>query len=709
MEKACPMKISLPGNQRGFAAVLLILLAGLGITAAVLSTSYFVRGTQEQHLATHTATQAQLRAWNAVEVIRQYFSTLNATAASNLPSGPLSISGLPGVTATVHSNSTSAAGQRITINVAGSGAGATALIQVVYNVPTTSASPNTINSPNAINIRKNLDLTGSISVVSTTSNANFNVEGTVTLSGSVEGINKLCATDNVSISSSVSVTTVCTNGNLTLSGSASVTDAKVVGDVLLNGGSTSIGTILSNGNVTLNGGSSHATAVATTGNVTVTGNGRADSITAEGDINWSGSNTAQSISANGDVIYAGGNSSTDINTLGDVTLKDNGNVNNINTKGNTTINSGYGLGVQGSLQGEGSFTWRNNIKVNAGTVGGAISPAIPPSSWPNWAWVPPINVVQAAGHIVNVAAVDVPSIDSFVYPVLTIDVYPLKSEANYVFEIDAGGRRKVTIKNVHDIPDGSYFLGDYAHDGRGYKDFLCTELKTNNKDCQTPATPWKTICEGYSTSNGCLTYASGTTLWTLAGTSLAPGVAWFEGNLKLSNGKYVNTFLASGNISTGGNMEVYSLNYAGYSAICNNDRSAYGLSNNPDFANIYPTNYCNTTTQQFVSNTLGNAALIAGGYKDGVFVGGTVDLGASNKIYGNILAGDIVSTTGSTTIYGQVTAGGQNTSTTSTTWRGSTRIEIPSNVPTYNPGALPCMANCPSSSNQSTVLWSRYR
>lgn len=692
-----------PARQGGFAAILLVLLAGLGITAAVLGTSYFIRGTQEQHLATHTATQAQIRAWNGVEVVREYLVSADAATVAALPVGALSITGLTGVSATLLSNvaSANASGRRIIINVTGSGAGASTTVQAVYDTTPNTNPP--VASQNGINIKKNLDLTGNITMIANSSAANLNVDGTVTLSGSISGINQLCATGDISINSAITVTTVCTNGNLTLTGAASVTDASVIGNVSLSG-NTSIASILSNGNVSLSGGSATATTIATTGNVSVTGGSAwASDITAEGDVAWSSSRGAQSISANGTVAYSGINDSTNISSIGNVTLSNpHGDVNNITTKGNTTINSNWGKGVQGTLSGQGNFAWTTGITVNAGTVGGTISPTLPASS------SPAINVTQTSGYTVTVPTVDVATISLVAVPVLTVDVYPLESSANFVFKVDSSSRRKVTVKNVNGITDGTYFLGKYANDStRGYKDFLCTALAADDTTCSAPTTPWKTICQGQSTSNECITYSGGK--WTLKGESIAPGVAWFDGSLDLkSGGTYFNTFLATGDIATIGSIKVYSINYAGYTAICSNDRSAYGQTASSDFAGMYPSNYCNTTSQQMISSSLGNAAMIAGGYKDGVFVGGKIDLAASNEIFGNIIVGDVITTTGSSTVYGQVTVAAQGATSTTTTWRGSTTVDTSTTRTGYDPSALPCMSTSCQSNATAKVLWSRY-
>ena len=45
-----------------------------------------------------------------------------------------------------------------------------------------------------------------------------------------------------------------------------------------------------------------------------------------------------------------------------------------------------------------------------------------------------------------------------------------------------------------------------------------------------------------------MAYDAATRKWTLSGTSFAPGIVWFEGDLHLGNGVYQNSFVATGKI-----------------------------------------------------------------------------------------------------------------------------------------------------------------
>jgi hypothetical protein len=300
-----------------------------------------------------------------------------------------------------------------------------------------------------------------------------------------------------------------------------------------------------------------------------------------------------------------------------------------------------------------------------------------------------------------------PSIDA----AATVDVYALKEAANYVFEIDANGKRKVTVRNVSGITDGTYFLGDYENSGN--KDYLCTAVRSNG-NCTSPATPYRTLCQGYSEYNGCFQYNPGTQTWTISGKSMAVGTAWFAGNLLVNDGTYINTFLSTGTISTGGSLKVFSPNYVGYTPMCTDSRSAapYGIAIDYRLSDLYPTDLC--VSGAYVKSALGSTALMAGGYgSPGSYSGGNISVGSSNTIYGNVAAGGLLDTTGNTTIIGVVVVANMaNAAGTGTTnWTGSTTFDLRDLPSTFTPGTLPCMTpgGCGEGSGTTArVKWSMF-
>jgi len=236
----------------------------------------------------------------------------------------------------------------------------------------------------------------------------------------------------------------------------------------------------------------------------------------------------------------------------------------------------------------------------------------------------------------------------------------------------------------------------------------------NGSTCTKPVA---TICQGFSAQNSCFSYGGGK--WAVNGQSMARGIAWFDGNLEIGNGVYVNTFLATGNINTAGGHRTTSPNYAGFAVVCQNvTPKGASIGGNANFASLVPTNLCAAT--DMVKNELGNSAFIAGGSSPttGAFVGGTVKLGASTLAEGNVIGADVINTGGSTTIKGSVVAAGQDKNNTSpVVLSGSTTIDLTGGSSNYDPTVIPCMKDCDggsvetpgSTENASTVLWTRYR
>lgn len=722
-------------QQRGFAALLAVLLAGLGLTAATLGSLYSVRGVQDANLAVHQTTQTQARAWQGMELVRMALLSMPATTLAALPvrstqhsehededdehsseSGSLTITGLSGISAIVTANTVATSGRRITVQITAVGASGSAstTIEAIYQVnPSTSSSGTTQINLATVNINRNLNLTGSITVLGG-NNANVSVVGTVDLRGSINSINTLCATGDISIGSGISVNTVCTNGNLTVSAGATVGTAIVKGNVTVTGGAA-ITTIRANGDVTLSGGSAHADYIETKGNVSITGGSAyARAIKTEGNVVWSSSNnTPSTINANGTVTFSANSPTTVINALGNVTLSGNGNVNNVSSNGNVAVSSNWGNGIQGTLHVTGSLTWSSNgvivgTNANIGTVGGTVQSPIKPG----------VHVTQTTGYNANVVSASVPVIDNAFQSSLLVDAYLLEASANYAFKIDSSGKKTVTVRDVSNIADGTYYFGYYTATwwpvvvagGDGY---LCTAV-TSAGLCTAPAVPGKTLCGTDDSSVNCFDYTPSTRTWQVKRTTMAPGVAWFDGSLTISNGTYFNTFIATENISTGGSSKTYAVNYAGYAGVCLN-QTVYGRASSTKFTGLYPKAYCEDPADvlagELKPQPLGNAAFIAGGYKNGVFQGGRVNLTASNEVFGSIIAGNELTTSGSTTVHGQVYVAAQGADTT-VNWRGSTTIDL-SNLPeTFDPGIVPCMGACSTSGGNtaatSRIFWSRY-
>jgi len=688
-----PFRLS---RQRGMATLLIILMTGLALTATAVGVMYAVRGTQEKALSVHSATQAQQIAWGGVEMVRSYLLTLDDATLMSLR-GDLPISGVEGLSARIEGAPVKNANDfTLVVDITGTSAGgshaeARSTVQAVFIVTTAQDDGESapIGVQGAVNINGDLNMSGNVAAVGF-NNTSFNVNGNVNLSGSVTGIDCIRATGNVSISSGIVVNCVQANGNIALSGSAAIGTVEALGSVSLSGGATRANSIQANGNVTLSGGAANAGTINSQGNVVVSGGAAyANTINALGFINWTSSASATALNSNSYVTYAGAQATPTISAKGTVTLSGGG-ASQVTTSGNVV--SAYG--TLNRIDASGNLSSSSGL-VLAGTIGGT-------KSCPVYLNCP--GVLVQSGYVASPSTVSVVAANTVSIQPPQVDAYALRNSANYIFEIDQAGFRKVTVQNIAGIAPGSYYLGNYQGP---YRDYLCTEVSgsTGEPTCTQPVTPYATICQGYSAYNGCITYAADTTTWSINGISLAPGVLWFAGNLNVGNGSYNNSIIATGNLATSGSALVVAVNYAGYAAVCAN--APVAITRNPAFTGLYPSNFCNVSAGTFISNAAGNTALISGGYLNGSFVGGNITLGSANNVYGNVLAGNTLSTTGSTVIHGSLTTAGQGT-TTSTSLGGSTVVDVSGAPSSFDPSENPCSRDCATQPGTAETLWTRY-
>ncbi len=720
--------------QAGAVNMLLVSLTGLAALAISATNINSIRGTQEFNLTAQTVNQAASTAWRGVEILKTHLTGIGVQnphgKTLDFENLSIAIDRVQFEQNGIWSNQASgnldpAKNYRIRAFITGEGAAnSRKTLEVFYSLaPSGNSSPDPDNNdnsnsparlPDLVSIHSNLTLQGGINIQGN-NNANFMVDGNATLSGSVTGLNQLCATGDVNIQSGITVNYVCSNKSVTISQGATVGQIVAIGQVNLNSGTASVENVHSNGNVVMNGGGVNATNVNTKGNFTISGgNGRiTGTLNAEGNVSWTSNfNSVGTINANGNVTYSGRGSGT-IRSRGNVILLSNASVANLYALGWIDIQSGGNTGVTGTLRGANTSStaikWVNHSRVFDGVVRG---------TWPT----PPqfssnVNIRRDANLVLEIPAVSVPVIDPIIMERPVIDANTFKESANYVFFYE-NGKRRVTVKNVEGINDGTYFIASYSTNNT--HDYLCTALNGNFCSEPTLANKGRTLCMGFGTGNSCFDQSSAGN-WVFNGQSLAPGTAWFEGNLKLANGKFVNTFLASGHIDiTQGSVRVYSPNYGGFAAVCT-DTKGFSISTDHRLSGIRPKNFCDGNN--YVASPLGNVALLAGSFNNNIFSGGNINLSASNEIYGSIMAGGILKTSGSTKMYGALVVA--NTPATGTTQiQGGVSIDL-SNLPsTYDPlapGVIPCVGDdCEveesppnddqgaSGANTVQRLWTRY-
>lgn len=655
-------------RQRGMATTLVMLLTGMAMTVTAMGMVYGIRSAQDQQMASHAAVPAESRAWEGVELVRLYLLdiasqtqpedrlvALTGNLASNINGLTISVSE-PYVKTTgiIGFNISSAAGSN-------GAAGATATLQVFYNVklPSSagagSAPPGKGVQTDIITIGKPLNLTGSITFKGNPS-AKISVRGDANLSGSVTGLQSLQASGDIVIGGGIQVDELFANGTLTLNGSASTQKGSALGNITLASGGSQ-GVLYTNSDISIT-------------------NGSVGMANALGKITTSTGGTLGTLNA-GKTIAISNGTITEANAVGDVTVTSWPSINRINSKANVTCPSPY---------------WFPQGTIKAKSI----------SNCPNTA-----AVVAPASVTVTLFT----PLTAKVEDTAKVDAYDYKDASNYVFEY-VNGKRQVTVQNINGLTNGIYYLGNYPQqNNRGYNDFLCKNVDSSN-NCTSPPAPdstTRTLCQGQSTYNGCISYANGT--WTVSGKNLAPGALWFKGNVQMSNGEYYNTVVATGNITTSGAHVLYALNYAGYKVVCTNK---FLKDSTNDFAGMYPTNFCDTAGAKLISNALGNVGYLDGSFTNGVFSGGAITLGASSVVYGSIVAGDVFLTEGSSTVHGYVTAASQG-ATPANAWGGSTLIDLSDLPDSYVPGQTPdksdppCTSNCTGSTAATVaVKWTRY-
>lgn len=648
-------------SQRGMATIATVLLIGLAITVSTLSMIYGVRGASQKQMAVHSNTHAQAGAWAALDVVRSYLEKRAGTEAGVAELTPLSfVLGSNNISVSWVSATPSPDGTTRIVSVLTSKnepARSSSILQATFDVVTGSGNANlpNVDLPGAITIHNDLDMNGGIDFKGG-GNARLVVEGNAKLNNaSIVGLKSIKATEDITIGSGISVEDVFANGFLTLSGSGNVMIGSAIKGIVVDSGASQ-GTLKTNGNLTITNGS-----------------------VSKGDaLGW--------------IKASSGGSHGTFTAGGDITIS-NGSVTESNAAGNVMITS-----------------WPTTSIVNSqATV------TCPSQWWGNYRSIKAKSAINCpTSNVTAPASVSVTlmqKLTAFSIEPPKVDAYPLKDAANYVFEYD-NNRIKVTVQNINGIPNGSYWLGQYGYQsGRGWQNYLCDQVDGNG-NCtlpEKPTTSLKTICQGFSSSNACITYSKGT--WSISGKNLAPGVMWFKGNLNASNGTYYNTFLATGDISTSGSHKTYAMNYAGYGAVCLNQ---FPTNRTADFAGMYPTNYCDLSVGELKANAIGNAAFLAGGYVNGSFSGGNITLGASTEVFGSVIAGDLLGTGGDTTIHGYVTAAGQGTKSVNT-WGGSTHFDLRDLPPAFNPGTLPNMDGSDGNTGggsatqpSASVRWARY-
>ena len=454
------------------------------------------------------------------------------------------------------------------------------------------------------------------------------------------------------------------DGNITMNGSINGIDSlRSTGTITIKGNQT-LNNLQANGNIDIQNGTYQT--IKTMGDIAMSGNAVASFVKANGSGTFGNQNVAAAEIIGNVNINNGGTSMGSLKTQGNLSSSTSGTVGPVQAQGNLTI-SGWGGTMTATIGGSASYNKGNtNIKVTQ--ISGLQVP------------IEPVTEVKASQG--------------------RIDAYDYRSQANYAFTLDSSNNIVVTVKNVSGLADGDYRIGNNSNNHHNY---LCQTV--DNKGVCSSGQPMVKFCSGYSDYNDCLSVDK-KGVWSLNGTTMAPGILWFEGEITAGNGTYYNTIIATGDIRTSGSHVLYAPNYAGYSPVCANT----------GFPTLRPVNLCDVGNSKLLSPSTANIAYLSGAYKNGSYVGGNITLGASNHVYGSVIAGNQLDTGGRTTVHGYVSAGRCDSISngscvkpaglTGHKWRGSTTIDLRDLPASFNPGNTGTTGTGGTGSSTSTTLTS---
>lgn len=729
--------------QHGFATILIVLLVGLSIGISALGTAYYINMSQKSLVSSHALTNAQSGAWTGVEIFRKYLEVMDTTGISSLNGQSLSLNIQDGRTLQVKNISSEEVGTdssqfRVTANIQNISeqAKSSSTVQAVYLIDMVSNNSNPTNntSINAIDIYGDLNVSGGIEIKGG-KDAILNIHGNLTSSSNTfTGVSELNVTGDVTLKGGgEEITKIVSNGNVTI-GSSKVDSIYAQGTVTLNGGGT-VGAIYSNKDVTIPNG--NVTLIDTLGNITISSGKSVPTAIAGGYINVKNGSIGTANAKTYINLTGGGEITTAV--AGTYIAVDNGSVGTAHAQGNitfkgksaTSLTSGKNITIS---NGEiGTANALGIISVNGGEIINALAKgniSLASGVWSKisnitteqifncntqW-WSGFISIKAAKINGVNNCPSSNLGVNTSFAPVVTftinepiiptgstkivttstikVDANEYLSETNYIFDVDTVGNIIVSVKNIRGITNGTYYLGRKVL--KQSKTYLCANI--NNEVCTI--NPVGRIGGDQNWDYKPITYNSRTG-WSLVDNksltpSIAPGILFFYGDVDIGQGTYINTFLATGNITVS-IPKVYAPNYADVDLVCN---TSYGI----------PTNVC-TSSMVLSKTNIGYIALLAGSYSGTEYVGGDITTTSNAYIYGNIIAGNKFNTNGATSVTGQIVAANLgSSSTTSSSFNSKVTVDLTNIDKTIDDSGDDSGGekNDSSTTRNTTIKWARY-
>jgi len=630
-------------KQSGVATIIFVLLVGFALIATSAGIVYAMRGNIVKQVSVNAVTHAQTGVWTGAEAFRLFLCQLDGdeieTLSSNLDIemdasyGSLSARNISVTDLTGGEYQISA--DIVNIHAA---ARSSATLNVVY-AASVGSIPTAHNDGNSIDFDDDLNVAGGIEFYAPAGEVGLNVNGNVTLSGlNITPLDFINSIGKVSLDSDITVHHIHSNDDVSLKGTK-VQTVKALGDFYADS-AASVQQLWVNGNVDLN-----------------KVGGRFGFVDAIGYIEAEGSGS------DGHGTFRSGDY---------VMVKDASRVELVEAVGDIDFSTWWGESVDAKSMKDikcVSDGWSNatNLSANQSLVN-----------------CPPGSATTTATSNASNAIVPMQPLEPYVNSSRVVDVWELKSLANYIVEYDDDDSQiKITVNSVEGYDDGDeLYIGDYSTTQR---DYMCSQVDSGG-NCLAPATPKAPICLHSSFNNSCIAYNTLSKKFTLNPNETAPGIMWFDGDLHLLGGQGMTSYLATGHITTRGAFKNSAANFAGYASVCEGDATHLEYDETikdrytDAYSAVYPSNLCDKTTFKYVS----------------------------------VLAGNFLTTKGDVHIKGLVLAANQgDKSVGDNSLGGKTIVDINRyGSETYDPTSVPNMgaANFGDSDGGPSVkiLWSRY-
>lgn len=742
-------------RSRGIATVLIMLLIGMSLTAMVLGAGHYIRSTQAQTLSTHAQTQAQMKAWTGVEIIKQYLQELQTTGKLDTlmaMATPVALNlGGDGVANLMQASITgmSTSDKTVTVEItgltaAGTRAEAQSVLQVIYGLSGTGGTTSTPSGacgakPSSSTVFKgDVSITGgTTSITGVKGYADIAVEGSLTISNASKAIVSGCTKGDINLSGGGidnDATLSSENGKITIQSMSTPVNASLwARDISIgNSGSGSYGKVMA--------GAYGTTVYNEAGTAIGTANvgGRLLSSTVGTSIPWT----------TGTVVPW---------TTGTVLIALTGGAQYLLDLSKATVAASTGLvtGAQAAselLQGEGALPDKLLFKSTA-LRGGAVDlyTLTIDDLWGHGmsiqGWSGTYNKVRANGHFKVVTG----SIKSFTGGGDFVATsggcsspsncwnFPTVAEGSTAGKIKYGsGETPVggSMSNLKEVPGTSPGLpgvpfcdtrtekidvSTYRSAANYIFEFVQGEARLTIQNVK-PLTTGSLVKNGvfslknpssddrkmleelmvcdYGNNKGCL--QTGTS-WSLGGVRKFPvGVAWFDRDLTISGTEVdlLNTIVTKGSLTltTSGHKDLYAPNFSTVAKICDGAVRPTNLCTTKDGVSKFAT-WTDAEKNEHEGLPLANMAVVA---QESLSSQGWT-------VQGNIsLGGSFGSGANTTQIKGAITVGANQTSNTTITQGG---LDVDTSKLTTSQGYVPsgkCTPQTTPAPAAVVVRWSRY-